>query len=374
MVMQLPERDKLSMSLEQMTSRLAIMMGGRVAEEMIFGKEKVTSGAASDIEQATRLARMMVTRWGLSDELGTVSYGENQEEVFLGHSVSRQQNVSEQTAQKIDAEIRRLVETGLAEARRILTDHRDELETLAQGLLEYETLSGDEIKNLLAGKPPVRELGDDAASRGSAVPVTKAPRLPGEPKAAGAAAAGLIFPQAPVGAAQAGRVFVDSAVLQRYASHQAGQPSFRPWQHLSHQLPQSVEGATASARRMEGVVAGLPDCSLLASPIAAIAVAEHECLSRHSSQHGRAAIGTRLSMRCESLSACSRHQVACHIGVGMACCQFGRQVDSSTSAAGHRPWRTRRAFGVDNSARRRIASDLCAIMTRLQQCTPTSSG
>ena len=121
MVMQLPERDKLSMSLEQMTSRLAIMMGGRVAEEMIFGKEKVTSGASSDIEQATRLARMMVTRWGLSDELGTVSYGENQEEVFLGHSVSRQQNISEQTAQKIDSEIRRYVESGLSEARRLLS-------------------------------------------------------------------------------------------------------------------------------------------------------------------------------------------------------------------------------------------------------------
>ena len=87
MVMQLPERDKLSMSLEQMTSRLAIMMGGRVAEELIFGREKVTSGASSDIEQATRLARMMVTRWGLSEELGTVSYGENQDEVFLGMSV-----------------------------------------------------------------------------------------------------------------------------------------------------------------------------------------------------------------------------------------------------------------------------------------------
>src|SRR6185295_1013762 len=150
MVMQLPERDKLSMSLEQMTSRLAIMMGGRVAEEMIFGKEKVTSGAASDIEQATRLARMMVTRWGLSEELGTVAYGENQEEVFLGHSVSRQQNVSEQTAQKIDAEIRRLVEAGLKEARDILTAKRADLETLARGLLEYETLTGDEIKNLLA--------------------------------------------------------------------------------------------------------------------------------------------------------------------------------------------------------------------------------
>jgi cell division protease FtsH len=174
MVLQLPERDKLSLSLEQMTSRLAIMMGGRVAEEMIFGREKVTSGAASDIEQATRLARMMVTRWGLSAELGTVSYGENQEEVFLGHSVSRQQNVSEQTAQKIDAEIRRLVEAGLSEATSILVERRDELETLAQGLLEYETLSGEEIKNLLAGKPPVRDTGDEpATAKASAVPVTK---------------------------------------------------------------------------------------------------------------------------------------------------------------------------------------------------------
>ena len=96
-----------------MTSRLAIMMGGRVAEELIFGKDKVTSGAQSDIEQATSLARAMVTRWGFSDELGTVAYGENQDEVFLGMSVSRQQNVSEATAQKIDAEVRRLIEQGL---------------------------------------------------------------------------------------------------------------------------------------------------------------------------------------------------------------------------------------------------------------------
>src|SRR5665648_110357 len=112
MVMQLPERDKLSMSYEQMTSRLAVLMGGRVAEELVFGREKVTSGAASDIEQATKLARLMVTRWGLSDKLGTVAYGENQDEVFLGLSVSRTQNVSEETAQKIDSEIRRLVEEG----------------------------------------------------------------------------------------------------------------------------------------------------------------------------------------------------------------------------------------------------------------------
>jgi len=171
MVMQLPERDKLSMSFEQMTSRLAIMMGGRIAEEMIFGHDKVTSGAQSDIEQATRLARMMVTRWGFSPELGTVAYGENQEEVFLGHSVSRQQNISETTAQKIDSEVRRLVEEGLSEARRILTEKRADLEALAKGLLEYETLSGDEIKDLLDGKPPVREGFTEAtAPRASAVP------------------------------------------------------------------------------------------------------------------------------------------------------------------------------------------------------------
>src|SRR5918996_1290818 len=157
MVMQLPERDKLSMSFEQMTSRLAIMMGGRVAEEMVFGAEKVTSGAQSDIEQATRLARMMVTRWGFSPELGTVAYGENQEEVFLGMSMGRQQNVSESTAQKIDAEIKRLVEAAHVEARQILEQKRPDLEVLAKGLLEFETLSGDEIKDLLVGKRPVRE-------------------------------------------------------------------------------------------------------------------------------------------------------------------------------------------------------------------------
>lgn len=169
MVMQLPERDKLSMSFEQMTSRLAIMMGGRVAEEQIFGSEKVTSGAASDIEQATRLARMMVTRWGFSEELGNVAYGENQDEVFLGMSVGRQQNVSEATAQKIDAEVRRFVEAGHMEARRILKDHADDLETLAQGLLEYETLSGDEIKDLLKGTPPKRDSGDEPPLRSSSI-------------------------------------------------------------------------------------------------------------------------------------------------------------------------------------------------------------
>ena len=175
MVMQLPERDKLSMSLEQMTSRLAIMMGGRVAEELVFGRERVTSGAASDIEQATKLARMMVTRWGLSDALGTVAYGENQEEVFLGYSVARQQDISEATVQKIDAEIRRLVEAGYQEAQQILTDKRVDLETLAKGLLEFETLSGDEIKDLLMGKRPNREtIIEPSTPRNSTVPTAGA--------------------------------------------------------------------------------------------------------------------------------------------------------------------------------------------------------
>src|SRR5690606_24997430 len=134
-----------------MTSRLAIMMGGRVAEELIFGKENITSGASSDIDAATKLARAMVTRWGFSDKLGHVAYGDNQEEVFLGHSVARQQNVSEETARLIDTEVRRLIDEAYKEAHRILTVHRDEWLAIAEGLLEYETLSGDEIRALIKG-------------------------------------------------------------------------------------------------------------------------------------------------------------------------------------------------------------------------------
>lgn len=175
MVMQLPEGDRYSMSYKYMVSRLAIMMGGRVAEELTFGKENITSGASSDIEQATKLARAMVTQWGFSDELGQVSYGENQQEVFLGHSVAQQKNVSESTAQKIDGEIHRLIDEAYSAARKILTDKNDEFITLAEGLLEYETLSGDEIKALLRGEKPARDMGDDTPpSRGSAVPKTGA--------------------------------------------------------------------------------------------------------------------------------------------------------------------------------------------------------
>jgi cell division protease FtsH len=166
-----------------MTSRLAILMGGRVSEEIIFGKEKVTSGASSDIDQATKLARAMVTKWGYSDKLGVVSYGENQEEVFLGHSVSRTQNVSEETARVIDAEVKRLVSDGFDEARRIITERIEDLHTLAKALLEYETLTGDEIRNALKGVPPLRDDPEDKRPVGPsvAVPLTHAPEPGPEP-------------------------------------------------------------------------------------------------------------------------------------------------------------------------------------------------
>jgi cell division protease FtsH len=176
MVMQLPERDKFSMTYEQMTSRLAILFGGRVAEEIIFGKQKVTSGASSDIGQATKLARAMVTKWGFSDLLGAVEYGENQEEVFLGHSVARNQNVSEDTAKLIDQEVKRLVRAGEEEARRILTTKIDDLHTLAKALLEYETLSGDEIVNALKGVPPNRDDLETKRPAGPAVAVPISPK------------------------------------------------------------------------------------------------------------------------------------------------------------------------------------------------------
>jgi len=149
MVMQLPERDELSQTREQLHAQLAIAMGGRVAEEIIFGEDKVTTGASSDIEQATQRARAMVMRAGLSKELGPVAYGSNEEEVFLGRSVARTQNMSEETAKKVDSEIRKIVEKGYERARKILTEKIDDLHKLAKALLTYETLSGDEIINLI---------------------------------------------------------------------------------------------------------------------------------------------------------------------------------------------------------------------------------
>jgi cell division protease FtsH len=177
MVKFLPEGDRYSMKYKEFTSQLAVAMGGRVAEEITFGKDNITSGASSDIQQATKMAKAMVTQFGYSDQLGTVAYGDNQEEVFLGMSMGRTQNLSEATAQKVDAEVRRLVEEGYETARRILTDKKAEFEILAKALLEFETLSGDEITDLLNGKKPNREsVLEPATPRASAVPPAGKPR------------------------------------------------------------------------------------------------------------------------------------------------------------------------------------------------------
>ncbi len=153
MVQQLPEKDQYSYSKTKMLSRLVICMGGRVAEELKFGADKVTSGASSDIAAATNLARSMVTEWGMSEALGPVLYAENSGEVFLGKSVTQNKNISEDTARMVDAEIKRLVTTGYETAKKLLTEKRQEWETLSKALIEYETLTGDEIKDVLAGKP-----------------------------------------------------------------------------------------------------------------------------------------------------------------------------------------------------------------------------
>jgi cell division protease FtsH len=179
MVMRLPERDQLSITRQKMLADICVAFGGRIAEELTFGHEQVTTGAISDIRQATRMARAMVTRYGFSDELGPIEFGENQEEVFLGHSVARQQNVSEATAQKIDAEIRRIIEECYSRAANILTEHKSDLDTLAHGLLEYETLTGDEIVALLKGIPPVRtpyEEPEPQRGPGPSVPAAGRPR------------------------------------------------------------------------------------------------------------------------------------------------------------------------------------------------------
>ena len=148
----LPERDKYSQSLIELKAMIASLFGGRVAEEMIFGLDHVTTGASDDLKRATDIGRRMVTEFGFSEKLGPLRYNADQEEVFLGHSVSQQKNVSDATAELIDQEVRRFVEEGEATARKILDEHKNELEIIAKGLLEYETLSREEIDALLRGE------------------------------------------------------------------------------------------------------------------------------------------------------------------------------------------------------------------------------
>ena len=153
MVMNLPERDKHGYSIKYLKARMAVCFGGRVAEEIIFGKDNISTGAGggsgSDISQATQLARAMVTKYGMSEEMGPIEYGENQEEVFLGRSVTQTQAVSEEIAKKIDLEIRKLVDEGYNKAKQILTEKVDDLHKIAKALITYETLTGEEIENII---------------------------------------------------------------------------------------------------------------------------------------------------------------------------------------------------------------------------------
>jgi cell division protease FtsH len=184
--MSLPERDRYSLSKIEMESRLASMFGGRVAEELIFGDENVTSGASNDIMQATNLARAMVTEWGMSDKLGPLRYASNEEEVFLGHSVTRRINVSGATAKIIDEEIRRLIDEAETTARGILTEKLDDLHKVANALLEYETLSGDEVKALMRGEQINRPDDTPTPTRPrSSVPSSGTPAHSGRPGPAG---------------------------------------------------------------------------------------------------------------------------------------------------------------------------------------------
>jgi len=172
MVMRLPEGDRLSVTLAKLRADLAVAMGGRVAEEIIFGEEKITTGASSDIKMATDMARKMVTEWGMSLKLGPLSYGEADQEVFLGHSIGQRKQVSDSTAEIIDQEVRKIVDVAYDNARKILTENLKDLHLLAKGLLEYETLSGDEIKSVLAGETLQRPDLSKVVSKKSSVPTS----------------------------------------------------------------------------------------------------------------------------------------------------------------------------------------------------------
>jgi cell division protease FtsH len=171
--MALPERDKLSYSKQWCDARIATMFGGRVAEQLIYGEDHLNTGASSDIMQATELARRMVTEWGMSEKLGPLRYNENQQEVFLGHAITQRQNMSEDTAKLIDEEIRRIVTTGEKKAREVLFANRDKLEAITHALMEFETISGEEVHALMRGEKIVR-TPDDSESKGMPGPAVPA--------------------------------------------------------------------------------------------------------------------------------------------------------------------------------------------------------
>jgi cell division protease FtsH len=152
LTMQLPEEDRYAYDRVYLMSRIAVLFGGRIAEELFMNQ--MTTGASNDFERATQMARDMVTRYGMSDALGPMVYGENEGEVFLGRSVTTHKNMSETTMQKVDAEIRRIIDEQYALARKVLEENRDKVEAMAAALLELETIDSDQINDIMDGRPP----------------------------------------------------------------------------------------------------------------------------------------------------------------------------------------------------------------------------
>jgi cell division protease FtsH len=150
--MQLPEQDRYSYDRDYLLNRIAVLFGGRIAEEVFMGQ--MTTGASDDFRKATDVARRMVTEWGMTDALGPMVYGEDEGEVFLGRSITTHKNVSEATMQSVDAEIRRIIDQQYALARKLIEDNRDKVETMAKALLEWETIDSDQINDIMAGRPP----------------------------------------------------------------------------------------------------------------------------------------------------------------------------------------------------------------------------
>ena len=179
-VMRLPEKDELNKRFDKLKADFIIAMGGRIAEEMIFGKEKITSGAAGDIQSVTYWAKKMITEWGMSETLGKIRYYNDSEEVFLGHSVTQSKNVSDATAKLIDEEIRKIVDEADKKCRKILNDNINELHIVAKGLLEFETLSGDEIKDLIKGVRPSRDDFDNDPDSIKPSTATSVPKTSGK--------------------------------------------------------------------------------------------------------------------------------------------------------------------------------------------------
>ncbi|MDA8420433.1 MAG: ATP-dependent zinc metalloprotease FtsH [Pseudomonadota bacterium] len=174
--MQLPTEDRYSHDRESLLSMIAVLMGGRIAEEVFM--HQMTTGAANDFERATEIARNMVTRWGMSDTLGTRVYGENQSEVFLGRDVTTHKNLSDATVQLVDNEIRRIIDEQYARARKIIEDNREKIEVMAKSLLEWETLNSEQIEDIMAGKQPRPPVDFAGPSTGSDQPGSPAARQP----------------------------------------------------------------------------------------------------------------------------------------------------------------------------------------------------